>query len=400
VEQAVVLAGPEERKQDSMRYNEEVAQAVGLAETEERNSDSLRHMAVAAVITFVVVATGFLLRPEGFGAALRLLPAWLGQFSAPSLPALRALLGYEPAVLLLGLPAIIWALLAHGRRARPLVVWLAGLLLIVLLQPEHIVNAAAVTLPAYWLVGLFAAALAVAHDATRANRSTTFFVAGTLVGLGALLLAVIGRLARLGLLNGQNGTLIGLASLAFVLAALAVVVALAWDSSSARRGAFVGLAALLLFWQWGAARQLSRVGANDPREQWVSDGTAADAREMVTLLTRISRQAANSDRDLTIFSQVDSPVLRWYLRDFPGYRAGAAVPVDAAADVVITPADAEPLLSSDYFGADFGLEQREIAAGPRAVADALRWWLFRESNLPVETQRVVVWVRSDLAGGE
>jgi hypothetical protein len=309
-------------------------------------------------------------------------------------------LRYEPAILALGLPAVIWGLIAHGRRARPLIIWLGLLLVITLFQPGVMVNAAAVPLPAYWLIGLIAAALWASDDGSRESRSTTFFVAGTLVGLGALLLAVAGRLARLGLLSGQNGTLIALATLAFVLAALAVIVALAWDNRAARRGAFLGLAALLLFWQWGTAWQLSRLGANDPREQWVSVGTDDDARVLVDLLARVSRQAANSDRDLTIFSQIDSPVLRWYLRGFPGYDAGAAVPVETAADVVITPAAAEPQLPSDYFGADFGLEQREIPAERPAMTDALRWWLFRESTAPVETQRIVVWVRSDLAGGE
>jgi hypothetical protein len=378
VAQAALLARQEERKPVGLRHNEK-----------------LRDAGVVAVITFVVVATGLLLRPEGLGAALGLFPAWLGQFGGPSLSPVIALLRYEPAIAILGLPAIIWALLAAGRRAWPLVVWLAVSLGLAVLQPDALANVVVALLPAYWLIGLLAASLAAPTD--RNEKPTTLAVAGALIGLGALLLAVVGRLARLGLLSGQNATLIGLATLAFALAAMAVVLAMAWDNPAARRGAFVGLAALLLFWQWGTARQLSRLGANDPRERWVVAGTDDDTRVLTELLGRVSRQTVNSERDLSIFSQVDSPVLRWYLRGFPGYRAGAALPLDTQADVVITPADAEPALPNDYFGADFGLEQSEVPTQPTGMADALRWWLFRESTAPVETQRVVVWIRSDLA---
>lgn len=359
---------------------------------------------LAAALTFLAVATSFLLYPAGLGAALRLFPAWLGQFALPlsgeAYSPLLALLRYEPALFVLGVPAAAWAWAAGGRAGRALAVWLTAALLVVLIQPGVMVNAAAALLPAYGLVGLAAAALAGRpDDDRRAGRRVALFTAGGLLLLGALLLAAGGRFARLNLLIGENSMLITLASLAFVLAGLAVVLAMAWESPAARRGAFLGLAALLLFWQWGAAWQLSRLGANDPRERWVTEGTDDDARVMADLLARVSRQTVNSDRDLDVFSLVESPVLRWYLRDFAGYRAGSALPVTATPDAVIAPAGADPVLYADYFGADFGLTQREPAAAGRApVGDVLKWWLFRESAAPLETERVVLWLRSDLAG--
>lgn len=218
------------------------------------------------------------------------------------------------------------------------------------------------------------------------------------MGLGALVLVAFGRFTRLNLLTGVNATLISLAALAFILAGLAVVGAMAWDNPAARRGAFLGIALLLVFWQWGSAWQLSRWGVNDPRERWVVSGTDDSVKVMTDLLLRISRQTANSDRDLTVFSQVESPVLAWYLRGLSSYQAGAAVPVGSQADVVITPIGTELSLPNEYFGMDFGLERREIPpSGPSNLSDGLKWLLFRESAAPVETQRVVVWIRSDLA---
>jgi len=379
----------------------------GVAGAEGRNLDRLRYVGVAAGVTFAAVATSWLLFPAGLGAALRIFPTWLGQFALPgsasaAVSPLLALLRYEPAVFVLGLPAAVWAVRARNPLGRRLVVWFAVLLGLVVLQAETMVNAAAAVLPAYLLMGLLAAEIAGRRDpAPVAGRRTGLLTATTILGLGALMLVAGGRFARLNLLSGENAMLIALAVLAFVMAGAAVLLAMAWESPAARRGVLVGAVVLLLFWQWGTAWQLSRLGANDPRERWVQAGTDDDVKMLIPLLQDISRQVANSPRDLVIFSQVESPVLRWYLRDFAGFEHGPALPVDTQADVIIAPIEGEPALPNDYFGADFGLEQREVPnVGPVMVSDALKWWLFRESTAATDDRRIVLWVRSDLARGE
>jgi len=379
-----------------------------LQNTDPLNTDPLKTAPLkttllATAVTFAAVATSFLLYPAGLGAALRLFPAWLAQFSLPDgvaglLSPLLALLRYEPAALLIGLPALVWAL-GGERGGRGLAAWLGAALLVILAQSAVMVNTAAALLPAYLLVGLAAAALATKTPGERdGSRRTAWLAAASLLGLGALLVAAAGRFARLNLLAGENATLLTLALLAFVLAGVAVVIAMAWENPAARRGAFAGLAALLLIWQWGAAWQLSRQGANDPRERWVISGTDDDVPVMVNLLDGIAWQTANSNRDMTIFSQVDSPVLRWYLRDYANFSVGPALPLNTTADVIITPAGAEPSLPNDYFGADFGLLQSEMPGDePVVPSNVLKWWLFRESAAPTDNQRVILWVRSDLA---
>ena len=179
-------------------------------------------------------------------------------------------------------------------------------------------------------------------------------------------------------------------------------------TSDARRGAFLGLAALLIYFQWGTGWHLSQQAANDPSERWVTTGTDDDVPVLVDLVGRVSRQLTNADGDLDVFSTVDSPVLRWYFRNFDRFTTGAALPVDTATAVVVTADDAQPQLPNDYFGADFGLEQRDAAADELlagqslavAAGDVLRDWLFHESNAPVEHQRVIVWIRADLATAE
>lgn len=383
-----------------------LAGLAGLAGGEERNLDRLRYMAIAAAITFVAVSTSFLLYPAGLGAALRIFPTWLGQFALPAsagaaVSPLLALLRYDPAVYVLGVPAAVWCLRARNRGRGP-AVWLAITAALVVLQSATMVNVTAAILPACLLIGLLAAEIARQADPTPViGRHTTLYTAVAILGLGALLLVATGRLARLNLLSGENAMLIALSMLAFVLAGAAVLLAMAWESPAARRGLLAGAVGLLLFWHWGTAWQLSRLGANDPRERWVQTGTDDDVSLLIPLLQDISRQLVNSPRDLTIAGQVESPVLRWYLRDFAGFEYGPALPINTSADVIITPIDAEPSLPNDYFGADFGLERREVPnVGPVMVSDALKWWLFRESTAATDDRRIVLWVRSDLARGE
>ncbi|WP_374686732.1 hypothetical protein [Promineifilum sp.] len=373
-----------------------------------------RRIGVAAALAFVAVGSCLLFYPAGFGAALQLLPTWFAQFGLPAnlsasglLSPLLTLLRYEPALLMLGLPAAVWAVRRGDRPGIRLGIWLGLVLLIATLQPAHVANTAAAVLPGYLLVGLFAAHLARASatsEKSGLSQRTTWFVAGGLLLLGMVLLVSIGRFTRLNLWTGEQGTLVGLATLAFVFAGLVVILALSWDNSAARLGAFLGVALLLLYWQWGTGWQLNQIGANDPRERWVVEAADDDVPVMMELITNISLQTTNAADDLAIFSLIESPVLRWYFRDFARFQTGPALPVNAQTSVVLAPDDRQLAHSGDYFGVDFGLTQRDVAdavAAPAPVgtriADLLRWWLFRESTAPVDGERLILWIRSDLA---
>jgi len=363
--------------------------------------------ALAAVIAFITVAAGGLFYPEGLGGALMLLPQWLGQFGlaggAAAREPLLVLLRYELGLFLLGIPAAVGALSGDNNVGKQLVLWLGLLLPVILLQMALPHQAAAVLVPGYLLIGLLAGDL-MRGELPRTEQRRAWLVGGGLALLGMTLLVSIARFTQLGLWTGSNASLISLAVLAFALAGVAVIVVLAWESPAARRGAFLAVVAMLLYWQWGTGWHLSQAAANDPGERWVTVGTDDDVPRLVGLLERISREVANSDVDLSVFSAVDSPVLRWYFRAFERFESGPALPIDSQADVVITAGDSEPQLPNDYFGADFGLEQHEVTGvgltseGGGAVVDqVLRAWLFHHSSVPVEQQRIVVWVRSDLA---
>ena len=378
--------------------------------TEGLDRGWVRAAALSAGVVFLAVAAGGLFYPQGVGGALGLLPVWLAQFGlaggARTLDPLLTLLRYEPALLVLGAPAVVWALRHEAAVARQMALWLGLLLLLLLLQSVAPQQAAAALAPGYLLVGLLAGDL-LAEALPRTERRRVWLVGGGLTLLGMTLLVSMARFTKLGLWTGAQASLIGLAVMAFVFAGIAVVFALAWESSAARRGAFLGVVLLLFYWQWGTGWHLSQQAANDPGERWVTAGTDDDVPVLMNLISRVSRQTANADSDLDVFSTVDSPVLRWYFRHFGRFMTGATLPVNTTAAVIVTPDGDQPQVPSDYFGADFGLEQHEVADAPlfgegggAALAEALNAWLFHRSATPLVQQRVILWIRSDLATAE
>lgn len=368
-----------------------------------------RTVGLATAVVSVLLSTFFLLHPQGLGAAARLPAIWLGQFALPfgdqggsaavTAPFL-ALARYEP-LLLLALPGVIAALWSLNQKQQPgffFVAWVLSLAVLWLVQPDVLNNVVLIILPAALLIGL--ASEALYQESRTATPWVAWGVTVGLVFLGMLVLVALARFSRLAAFNPAEGAQLWLAMLAVIAAATLVFAAATWDSTAALQGLWLGAALLLLYFQWGTGWHLNQLAANDPRERWVTTGTHHEVRLMVETLKDISQQAVGSDHDLAVFSIVDSPVLRWYLRDFHRLQAGAAVPLQGGSDVVISPPDTDLALDSDYVGTDFRLARQKPLETPvdsqSPLLDTLNWWLFHESRAPVDEMAAVVWVRSDL----
>jgi 4-amino-4-deoxy-L-arabinose transferase-like glycosyltransferase len=363
---------------------------------------------LAAAIVFVLLSSFFLLHLQGLGAAARLPAIWLSQFGLPfdgpeiSSAAIAPLLllgRYEP-VLLLALPGFVAALWSLGQKDQPglfFVAWLVGLAALWLIQPGVLENSVLAILPAALLIGLSTEAL---YTKNQALSWVAWGVAVGIVFLGVLVLVSLARFSRLAASNPMDNAQLWLAMLGVIAAATLLFAAATWDNAASLQGLWLGAAVLLLYFQWGTGWHLNQFAANDPRERWVTVGTHNEVRLLVQTLKDISQQAVGSDHDLALFSIVDSPVLRWYLRDFYRFQSGAAVPLQAGSDVIISPPDLELVLDSDYVGTDFRLMRQKAAAEPidtqARLLDILNRWLFHEYRAPVEDVQLIIWVRSDL----
>jgi hypothetical protein len=97
--------------------------------------------------------------------------------------------------------------------------------------------------------------------------------------------------------------------------------------------------------------------------------------------------------------EVDSPALRWSLRDYTKISYVNQLPEDASPAFVITPEQPDLALSATYRGQDFILAE-DPGWNSFHLDQWLRWLAFRA--IPAESvrqDRLILWARTDLFPG-
>lgn len=355
-----------------------------------------------AIAIFIIVGTALFFSPAGIGAGASLAVQWLGQFwskldSFTVVQPFAAIFRFEVALIFLGLPAIIWA----ARKERPfplfLVYWTVAALLLVLLQREAISNIMVVAVPGYFLIGRF-----INDIVSQNSRWYYLYFAALVIVAGAIILVNLGRFSRLGTPQGADfAAYFGLLIIvSLVTLFLVVTIIWSWDQKLVPAGLALGILSLILIYSWGNAWWLSHNAANDTREQIINIGTDDDLPRVVSILSELSWVITNSANEIEITSTLDNPSLRWYLRDFDATYTGKSLSRDTNSQVIITDADSNPNLTSGYLGTDFAYLRFGSSGRFNDIYQTVRWWLFHENSIPIEQERAILWLRSDLAGLE
>lgn len=349
---------------------------------------------------FVLLSSFFLLLPTGLGASAGLVGDWFQQFGGVlTLDPLLAFGRYEPALVLLGLIGLIWAIVRGQPLALFAVYWFSGGLLLLLLQRGFMSNTLLLTLPTTLLAGLLA-------NAAWRRRWDWFSGITAVASLGGafVLLVNLGRLGRLAQTNPQESTIhliVILLTILFV--GLVLYFAASEDGTAVAQGVLLAMLGFFIFYQWGTGWWLAQQAANDPRERWVQSGTDLAMRELDDTVQTLSRQLANSDTTLQIATTLDVPALHWYLREYDQLERLEALPLFPTQQVIITAANQESRLATGYSGTDFAIRLREplppTEQPATAVYDTFRWWFFHDSTAVAPVETAVVWVRADLVSG-
>lgn len=387
---------------------------LGISHPEEGNAElasepipppSLQVGLIAMALTLLFA--GFLLfrAPQGLGALAETIPAYLNTWVKSSgIPILRlpaSLLVYQPLVLIFAIIAAVRVWFGHqdDQHTRQGFVALSLWSVVAFLLPLVYVGRQVGDL-AWALIPLWAlAAIEISRSLNSAEDIITRLVAA---GLGSLLfvLAVVGWINLLSIGRYQVSVVIYWAIIvgAFLLGFIAVLLAaVGWSVSAARLGVVWALCFVLglqiISNTWG----MSIVRQNGTQELWSLPPTTGQADQLLVTLTDLSTWNTGLRDQLEIVVLVDSPALRWALRNFPNTQFDTILSSTVSPPVVITLKGAEePRLTEQYRGQDFVWR---LYPGWQGVVPAnfINWLAFRQA--PLGQDQIILWARSDIFPG-
>jgi len=190
------------------------------------------------------------------------------------------------------------------------------------------------------------------------------------------------------------GILIGIISLGGL---TTVLVSLGWSWETSRNGLMWGLIIAFSIYltsvMWGA----SQLRANQPPELWSHPPATGQADLLMDTMGNLSRWKTGLTEQIDGISLVDTPSLRWVLRDYPNVHYETGLPTGTLPSVIITRQEQEaPSLTASYRGQDFSWCVNPGWTGA-LPPNPLEWLTFRKA--PLFNEMLILWARSDLFPG-
>lgn len=351
---------------------------------------------ITFVITFVTIGSLFFLIPNGLSAAFASIPEfiklWLSKSETSIGMILISLLVYQPLTLLLAIVAIVRGSLNNVKRIIFLSLWLFVSLLLVIFLPDKQISYLAWTLiPISALASLELARAFNIFPEERVEASGVVFL--------TVFIWVFAWLGFAGLTWFPEGTreyalrfwmLIG----ALVLLILSLLlVAAGWSIRIARIGGVWGLTISLGILALGGTLGSAGLRGLSYPELWWQDKIPAQADLLRETANQVSEFYTGDDNSASIvILGIDSPALVWSLRGFD-VQTTQAVDVTTSPDIVITPFQNDPILSSGYRGQDFNWRQTPLW-NVSPINAWFRWVTLRDISYGGET--IILWARDDV----
>ena len=353
---------------------------------------------------FILVGTTIFIEPRGLSAAAGSLAEYFrgwGNPSGVSVPRMfGVLLAYDLAGLVFGLAGAIYAVRKGDRLDRVLGVWWAAALILAVIYPARL----PFDLAWSWLPMLVLAARHIPRLWTM-ERENWLPAAGQ-----AAVAIVLGFFLVYSLLKVPSQFLAGSTQISepilkiivalVMLFALTALVAWGWSV----RAAFTGLGwgfGIILSVLWLSASFHAAGISRHPQSELIRSSPYvidADLIQLTIQQTGQWRPDPTTSLDVAVIG-VNSPAMRWELRNYPQALFSDIIAVDAQPEVVITPRDTSLELAAGYRGQELTWNLT-TAWDLVAPSEWLRWLLYRD--LPVESQeyqRVILWVKTDAFPG-
>jgi hypothetical protein len=358
--------------------------------------------ALAAGASFVLLASCFLLRPQGLGDAFYGLSLWVQSITdSTAFPITRLAAGYalNDTLLLLAGSAGAVVLFIQRRFSRNEWGWLAwagvGMLLLIVAQARD----ATMLVPVAIAGAAFAAAAldALVNGVAEKDAWVRFGVAGAM----AFMLWVY---AGLGLRQyagmGQASWLLPIAIALLLMLAIAAGGSLFGDLQPVVRGLLAGVAGAVLLHSLGAGLQMTLVKPDNAAEAYRADAAERGLNGLNEMIQIMSMRATGEPHAMMVKLPEDAPAaLHWALRNQRQHvLAGQPAPAMLTRDGV------KPQ-TGNYIGHAYPIASTATLDGvgckpqPQGGTDCLslaRWITFRDAGAQ-QMENWVFWVRDDLA---
>ena len=365
-----------------------------------------------ALGTYLAVGSLFLLAtPGGLSAGLAALPAYLSGWVAPDIATApwsylpMALLVYEVIAIVLAVMSLIRGIMKRDSLVMSLGLWLIISLVIAMIYPSRQVADLVWALLPLWLLATLEFVRyinPVKDDVWETLAMTALTIAILIFTLFNFLTisisptdmtAVARTVGAISLTNGQVYWSVVVGSL-LLLAASVALVGYGWSMNVAFQGASWGILAALVFYTLSASLAAGNLRTHISQELWASGPQTVQAEALTSQMDDLSRWDVGVNERLDVFvSGIESPALRWALRDWNVTYSAAPTLSGTPSFVIASDKLSAPELTSAYRGQDFtwrGYPSWDISL----PADWLRWAM--SHSVARGEEKIVLWTRSDI----
>lgn len=374
-----------------------------------RPTEEWKPMLLSMIATFLMIGTLFFRYPQGISGWTDSLIEFLSGISQTSgISSWRLLVTtwvYQPFAWLFTLMAILrtlyeWVVLKikPNGLARDLFIYAALALIIALLYPGHTPADLVWFSALLWTIATLEVGrwLEIGE-----NPLVSFLQAGLIFIFSAMfwntLISVYQVTPQAGvpwaLLQALVLTgILGLAGLS------AILVSYTWSWPVSRSGLVIGVLSTGLIYTLAILWSATQIRPNSPAELWNPGNTIAQSNLLIDSIKDLSTWNSGMPDDIEIVVTLDTPAMRWLLRDFKNVQYMPQVPGANLPALIITPASQEsPALSAAYRGQDFPWLLAPGWAGS-IPDDFIQWLTFRKAA--ERSTQLVLWARVDLFHGE
>jgi hypothetical protein len=346
--------------------------------------------------TLLLAGSLFLLAPNGLSAFVASILAYFKGWWTPSgeraAHLLTALAAYQLMALVFGLVALVRGLLRKDRLVIGLGSWMLIAMLLALAYPARQVADLAWALLPLWTLAALELGRYTRMEGVRGWElaGVTALTISILVFAWLNLTAVVGQ--ALDSQVAQTRFLILSATL-LILGLIRILLAFSWSTEGARLGVAWGGTAFLVAFTLGASTGVGGLRQPLTAELWSPSPQTAQADLLQKTLDDLSDWNKGHVESLPVtVVGLDSPALRWLLRDWEVKEADALSPADSPV-LVIASQGMELNLSAAYRGEDFVWYQSPN--WDEALPEEwLRWFVYRQ--MPQQKESLTLWARGDL----